>query len=112
MTTVSEDAIVFASRGELWSWLGTHAADHPAIWVRLANSRKAFPSVTFHELLEAGIAFGWSESTRRAGDHESYLQRFGPRRARGTTSERNRRIADELERTGKMTDAGRVALGR
>ena len=112
MQNSPEGAVIFASREELWSWLGTHATDHPAIWVRLANSRKAFPSVTFYDLLEAGIAFGWSESTRRAGDDESYLQRFGPRRTRGTTSERNRRIADELERTGRMTDAGREALGR
>ena len=112
MQTFPEGEMVFASREELWSWLSAHAADHPAVWVRLANSRRAFPSVSFEDLLEAGIAFGWSESTRRAGDDESYLQRFGPRRTRGTTSERNRRIADELERAGKMTDAGRAALGR
>ena len=112
MHEVPEQQFTFASRDELWAWLAAHSAGHPAIWVRLANSRRAFPSVTFHDLLEAGIAFGWSESTRQSCDDESYLQRFGPRRTRGTTSERNLRIADELERAGKMTDAGRKALGR
>ena len=34
-----------------------------------------------------------------------------PRRTRGTASERNRRIASELEEAGRMTDEGRAALG-
>lgn len=54
---------------------------------------------------------GWSESTRHSYDDQSYLQRFAARRTRGTASERNRRIAAELEEAGRMTDAGRAALG-
>ncbi len=69
-------------------------------------------SIGFHDLLEAGIAYGWSESTRRAHDSTSYLQKFTPRRTRGTTSERNLAIADRLEAEGRMTPAGRQALGR
>ena len=103
--------VTFASREELWAWLGKHGSRNPGVWVRLANARGAFASVTFHELLEAGIAFGWSESTRRACDDVSYLQHFTPRRTRGTASERNRLIADQLERDGLMTPAGRRALG-
>ncbi len=59
------------------------------------------PSVSFHELIEAGIAYGWRESTRRAYDSQSYLQ-FAPRRARGTTSGRNLAIADRLEAEGRV----------
>ena len=69
------------------------------------------PSVSFHELIEAGIAYGWRESTRRAYDSQSYLQKFAPRRARGTTSGRNLAIADRLEAEGRMKSAGRQALG-
>lgn len=106
------DAVVaFASREELWRWLTEHASTHPGVWVRLAKARSGIASVTFHDLLEAGIAFGWSESTRRAGDSRTYLQRFTPRRSRGTTSQRNRDIAARLEEEGLMTEAGRRALG-
>ena len=106
------EIVAFASSRVLWAWLERNHADHPGAWVRLSKARSSRPSVDFHELLEAGIAFGWSESTRRAFDHDSYLQRFTPRRARGTQSERNLAIADRLERDGRMTDAGRRALGR
>lgn len=111
MSDLPDATVAFASRDDLWAWLGEHASAHSGVWVRLANARGAFPSVTFHELLEAGIAFGWSESSRRAFDDVSYLQRFAPRRARGTASERNRLIAERLESQGRMTPAGRRALG-
>lgn len=69
-------------------------------------------SVGFHDLLEAGLAYGWSESTRRGHDSTSYLQKFTPRRSIGTASKRNRAIADRLEAEGRMTPAGRRALRR
>ena len=78
--------------------------------MRVAKAGSGIPSVTFHDLLEEGLCFGWSESTRRAGDDTSYLQRFTPRRTRGTTSERNRRLVVELRTRGLMTPAGEAAL--
>lgn len=104
--------VAFATAEQLWSWLEVHHAAHPGVWVRLQKARSGVPSVRFHDLLEAGIAFGWSESTRRGHDSTSYLQRFSPRRTRGTTSARNLAIADRLEAEGRMTPAGRRALGR
>lgn len=105
------ETVTFHDREALWAWLRVHGAAHPGVWVRLSKKGSPTPSVSFHDLLEAGIAFGWSESTRRGGDAESYLQRFTPRRTQGTTSERNREIAKRLEAQGLMTDAGRTALG-
>ena len=106
------ETVSFASAEQLWAWLDRHHATHPGVWVRLSKANSAVASVRFHELLEAGIAYGWSESTRRALDAGSYLQKFTPRRAVGTTSDRNRTIADRLESEGRMTAAGRRALGR
>ena len=101
----------FASAADLELWLEAHHATSPGIWVRLYRSRSAQPSVVFEDLLELGLCFGWSESTRRAYDVESYLQRFTPRRTRGTTSERNRRLVVRPEAEGRMRSAGREALG-
>ena len=106
------DVVSFPTVDELWSWLEVHHATHPGVWVCLQKVGSDVPSVGFHDLLEAGIAYGWSESTRRGNDSRSYLQKFTPRRSRGTTSERNLAIADRLEAEGRMTPAGRRALGR
>jgi len=106
------EIIAFSTVERLWSWLGHHHATHPGAWVRLQKAGSAAASVGFQDLLEAGIAYGWSESTRHAHDSTSYLQKFTPRRTRGTTSERNLALADRLEAEGRMTPAGRRALGR
>ena len=106
------DIIAFASAGELWSWLADHHHTHPGVWVQLQKASSNRPSASFHDVLEAGIAFGWSESTRRAYDRTSYLQKFTPRRRPGTASQRNIAIADRLEAEGRITPAGRRALRR
>jgi len=111
MVDAPDATIAFATRDALWRWLGEHGDTHQGAWVRLAKSGSGIASVTFHELLEAGIAFGWSESTRRSSDAGTYLQRFTPRRALRTSSARNLAIAARLEREGRMTEAGRRALG-
>lgn len=106
------DIIEFPTVTALWRWLEEHHAGHPGVWVRLQKAGSSTPSVTFHDLLEAGIAHGWSESSRRAYDRTSYLQRFTPRRKQGTASTRNTAIASRLQAEGRMTEAGLRALGR
>ena len=105
------EIIAFAATDELWAWLADHHRTHPGVWVRLQKTSSPQPSIAFHDLLEGGIAYGWSESTRRAYDRTSYLQKFTPRRTRGTTSQRNVAIAARLEAEGRMTPSGRRALG-
>jgi hypothetical protein len=96
----------------LRSWLEIHHSNHPGLWVKVQKISSGVPWVSFHELLEAGFAYGWSESTRRACDSQSCLQEFAPARVRGTASGRNLAIADRLGAEGRMTSAGRRALGR
>ncbi|WP_040167365.1 YdeI/OmpD-associated family protein [Microbacterium gorillae] len=105
------ETIAFRTIEDLWTWLDEHHDAHPGVWVRLEKTSSGRPSISFHDLLEAGIAYGWSESSRRGNDRWSYLQRFTPRRTRGTTSARNIAIAERLDAEGRMTDAGRHALG-
>jgi len=65
--TMSDDLeiIAFSTVEKLWSWLEHHHATHPGVWVQLQKASSAAASIGLHDLLEAGIAYGWSESTRR-----------------------------------------------
>jgi uncharacterized protein YdeI (YjbR/CyaY-like superfamily) len=108
---MSDEIVHFGDREALWAWLRDRQSSHEGVWVRLGTSGGRLASITFRDLLEAGLAFGWSESARRSYDADSYLQHFTPRRSRGTASVRNLQIAARLEREGRMTDAGRAALG-
>ncbi len=104
------EQISFRTRDDLRKWLVTNHSSSRGVMVRIFKKSSSKPSVTFYDLLEEGLCFGWSESQRLPFDDKSYLQKFTPRRTRGTASQRNRRLVGELEQKGLMTDAGRQAL--
>jgi uncharacterized protein YdeI (YjbR/CyaY-like superfamily) len=100
----------FAAHADLRAWLEANAAGSAGIWVRLYKRGSGVASVSFADVLEEGLCFGWSESQRRGGDEHSYLQKFTPRKTRGTASARNRALAGRLVAAGRMTPAGLAAL--
>jgi uncharacterized protein YdeI (YjbR/CyaY-like superfamily) len=101
----------FEHRDALRHWLAANHASSPGIAVRIYRKHSGIVSVSFEDVLDEGLCFGWSESMRRNGDAVSYLQIFTPRRRKGTTSARNRRRAVQLIEEGRMTPAGLAALG-
>ena len=101
----------FETGHDLRSWLEVHHSTSDGIWLRIYMKGSDQRSVTFAEVLDEDLCFGWSESTRHRYDQCSYLQRFMPRQSVGTCSVRNKVRAEALERGGKMTPAGWAALG-
>lgn len=100
----------FKNQADLRTWLEANHLNSIGAWVRLYKKSSGMPTVTFEELLDEGLCFGWSESTRRSYDEKSYLQKFTPRKTKGTISERNRRHVEKLIDLGKMTQAGLDAM--
>jgi uncharacterized protein YdeI (YjbR/CyaY-like superfamily) len=72
----------FKTQAELRTWLMNHHAISLGVWVRVFKKTVAVPSVTFEQLLDEGLCFGWSESNRLSYDEMSYLQKFMPRKAK------------------------------
>ncbi len=101
----------FEDEDGLRRWLTLNHDTSPGLWVRIFKRGSGVISVTFEDVLESGLCFGWSESKRVRGDEISYLQRFTPRRGKTTASDRNRKLAQRLLAEGKMTTSGLAALG-
>jgi uncharacterized protein YdeI (YjbR/CyaY-like superfamily) len=101
----------FTSSNELHTWLENHHANSKGIWLRIFKMDSGISSVSFEEMLDAGLCYGWSESLRRSYDDKSYLQRFTPRKTIGTKSKRNIDRAHKLILEGRMTSSGLKALG-
>lgn len=100
----------FKNVAKLRQWLEANHATSNGIFVRIFKKNTGIASVCFEDVLDEGLCFGWSESVRLKGDNISYLQKFTPRRTKGTTSERNKRHAAKLIQEGRMTAAGLAAL--
>jgi len=100
----------FKTSDQLRAWLEEHYASSKGMWLRIYKKRSGICSVTFDQVLGEGLCFGWSESTRRKYDNDSYLQKFTPRKSAGTHSARNLARAQALIEQGKMKPAGLTAL--
>ncbi|MCB9450715.1 MAG: hypothetical protein H6672_04715 [Anaerolineaceae bacterium] len=113
MKSIGDDLPImsFKTREDLRTWLMNNHTTSAGIWLRIYKKSAEMPSVTFEEVLDEGLCFGWSESMRRKGGEQSYLQKFTPRRTKGTTSKRNLEHMERLIAEGKMMPAGLKALG-
>jgi uncharacterized protein YdeI (YjbR/CyaY-like superfamily) len=109
-TTRELPVLAFESATSLRAWLILNHAESDGIWLKIFKKNSGVPSVTFEEVLDEGLCFGWSESMRRKGDDQYYLQRFTPRRTKGSTSERNREHVKRLIRENRMTPSGLLSL--
>jgi uncharacterized protein YdeI (YjbR/CyaY-like superfamily) len=98
--------VTFTNRAALRTWLTDHHNTSKGVYVRIYKKHSGVKSVTFEEVLDEGLCFGWSENKRLPGDEVSYLQRFTPRTSKGTTSPRNIAHAKQLIAKGLMTPAG------
>jgi uncharacterized protein YdeI (YjbR/CyaY-like superfamily) len=60
----------------LRDWLIDNHDVSNGIFVKIYKKKSGIDSVSFEEVLEEGLCFGWSESLRLKGDEQSYLQNF------------------------------------
>ncbi len=93
------------------AWLNRNHTRKKEIWVVLHAKASGKPSLAYNDAVDEALCFGWIDSiVKKVGVH-SRAQRFTPRREGSPVSEMNKARARRLVREGRMTPAGRVALG-
>jgi uncharacterized protein YdeI (YjbR/CyaY-like superfamily) len=102
--------LAFADQAELEAWLEAEHATAPGVYVRLAKKGSGVPSVTYAELVEAVLCFGWIDGRSQRLDDTSYLQRITPRRPRSVWSQKNVTAVEALTAAGRMRPAGLAAV--
>jgi len=98
------------SQAEFAVWLAAHGESAREIWVIIYKKASGKQRVTYEQLVEAGLWFGWIDGVMKSLDAERYAQRFTPRRKRSNWTEANRQIARRLIAEGRMTVTGMAAL--
>lgn len=94
------------TRQDWRNWLETHSATKSEIWLRTFRKGTGKPSVSYDDLVEESLCFGWIDGTVKKYDEESTVQRITPRRKKSFLSELNRQRIWKLQRLGLMTPAG------
>jgi uncharacterized protein YdeI (YjbR/CyaY-like superfamily) len=103
----------FFATPEAWRrWLEKNHAKHDELWVGFHKRGTGKKSITWPEAVDEALCYGWIDGLRKSIDAEAYRIRFTPRKATSTWSSVNVRRIAELEKLGKMTDAGRAAFAK
>ena len=103
------ETMQFAARGEFRQWLYTHCRSNDGIWI-LFGKAGGPKTLTAGEALEEALCFGWIDGQMEKIDDKSYRKYFSPRRKNSKWSQRNKALAESLEKQGLMTDFGREKI--
>lgn len=100
------------SRAQWRCWLELHHRTERGVWLCSWRASSDRPRCPYPDAVEEAICFGWIDSTAAVLDDERGLQLYTPRKTKSSWTRLNRRRAEEMERLGLMTEAGRLAIGR
>ena len=106
------DPIFFEKPAELRAWLERNHATEKELFVGAYKKATGKPSLTWPEIVDEALCFGWIDGIRRGIDDESWSIRLTPRKPTSNWSSVNIKRVAELEDQGRMTPAGRAAFER
>jgi uncharacterized protein YdeI (YjbR/CyaY-like superfamily) len=102
----------FATPAEWRSWLEEHHATETELVVGFWKRSTGKPCMTWSESVDEALCFGWIDAIRRRVDDESYTIRFTRRKPTSIWSAVNVAKMGELEKQGKVREAGALAFAR
>ena len=109
-TLDAAEIIIFASTEEWVAWLASNFELEVGVWVKIAKKGSGKRSITIAEALDGALCYGWIDSQRKSCDAEYYLQRYSPRRAKGSWSKVNVDKVEVLIEAGRMREPGFAAI--
>ena len=95
---------------DLTAWFAAHGQEAREIWAIIYKKASGKQTVTYPQLVEVALCYGWIDVQNKTVDAERYAIRFRPRRPRSHWTETNRALARRLLAEGRMTEAGRAVL--
>lgn len=99
----------FANRDEFRDWLQNNYMASDGVWL-LFGKAGGPKTIKASEALEEALCFGWIDGQMQSLDDTSYTKYFAMRRKNSKWSEKNKTLADALEKQGVMTDSGRAKI--
>jgi uncharacterized protein YdeI (YjbR/CyaY-like superfamily) len=100
----------FAKPADFRKWLKSNHGAKEELIVLLYKRDSGRPSITWPELVDQLLCFGWIDGKRRSAGPAAYTIRVTPRRAGSRWSDVNVRRAGELIELGWMEPAGLAAF--
>lgn len=104
--TAEKQTFHVSTKAEWRNWLEQNHHIEQSVWL-ICNTRKSnLPIVSWSELVDEALCFGWIDSTRKTVDEGSFMQLFSRRKSNSTWSKINKEKVQKLIDNNLMTKAG------
>ncbi len=103
-------AIFFETPAKLRKWLKEHHATASELWVGYYKKASGRRSLTWSQVVDEALCFGWIDGKAQRIDEHRYRQRLTPRRPNSNWSAVNKAKVAELRAQRRMTPAGEAAF--
>jgi len=102
--------IFFEDPAELRAWFEANHETATELWLGYHRKRTGRPTVSWQEVVDQELCFGWIDSVRYSLSDDSSAQRITPRRKRSVWSAINIRRYRELAEQGLVYPKGQSAF--
>jgi|JI10StandDraft_1071094.scaffolds.fasta_scaffold24068_6 uncharacterized protein YdeI (YjbR/CyaY-like superfamily) len=97
----------FKTQKELRNWFQRNYLKEQEAWIGFYNKKSEKLSITWTQLVDEALCFGWIDGIRKKIDADSYCNRITPRRKRSNWSNINIKRVEELIELGLVTEEGK-----
>jgi uncharacterized protein YdeI (YjbR/CyaY-like superfamily) len=97
-------------RAEWRQWLAANHDSAPGVWVIRYKQAAKEPTLSYAEIAEEALCFGWIDSTQRKLDDERSLLMVTPRKPKSGWSKVNKERIERLTAQGLMMPAGQAKI--
>lgn len=104
-----KNVLMFQDRDAFHAWLEENHASSDGVWLMFGKKHGPV-TLSAQEALKEALCFGWIDGQMQSIDDTSYQKYFSKRRPHSKWSEKNKKLAVQLEKEGKMTAAGKAKI--
>lgn len=109
-TGSEQDPLFFETVEGFRTWLSKNHQRRSEAWVGMYRVASGKPSITWSEVVDVCLCFGWIDGIRKTIDGTSYMNRVTPRKTGSNWSLKNITRVHELIEAGLMTPDGLAAF--
>jgi uncharacterized protein YdeI (YjbR/CyaY-like superfamily) len=107
-----QDVQFFETPAQLRAWFEANHETAAELWLGYHRKKSGRPSVTWKDVVDQELCFGWIDSVRYSLGGEASAQRLTPRRKGSVWSAINIKRFQELEAAGLVHPNGRAAFAK
>jgi uncharacterized protein YdeI (YjbR/CyaY-like superfamily) len=99
-----------SGRADWREWLQQHHDHSSGVWLIYFKKAAGRSSLSYNEIVEEALCFGWIDSLHRKRDHETAMLLITPRKPKSVWSQLNKQRVEQLIAAGLMTEAGSKSI--